>query len=549
MSTTDFRQRFLERANGEKRRFLEALDNSAVEQASLRKRYITANAETAFGREHGFSKIETLDDYRHAVPIRSYEQLAPWIDRIVGGEANVLTAAEAVMFFVTTGTTGKPKRVPVTREYFRNFTDNLLVYWATLCEHFPSVVERDDAVVMLHLAPKPYTEVTANGIPLLNPTHVPSSGKGAFPYSRAPWFPPPPEMGDNERLYYLLRYSIESKLAGFMCLHPSRLQAMVSRLEQEGPRLVEELERGTVCGKPLGTPNPTRAKEIAALVRSGTLLPRHIWSSLEFVSCWAGGSFKMYLPEIQETFGAEVIPQMSASSEIGQFSMPLDREPVDGPVNVRTCFYEFLPVSGSDEVSAADLERRGDHTVTVDQLEPGTTYEMIVTTCAGLYRYASGDRFEVRGFVRGVPRLEFVGRGGIVDMTGEKVSEPQVVAAIDRGLAAVGLETKNATCCPVLGRPSHYAFVFEPGEPWSADAIERLRDRIDGELVAMNPRYKLKRDFGDLGRAVVTTVKRGTFARYRERLVASGLPGPQLKDKVLHADNAVLGVFRELQES
>ncbi len=545
----EYRRRFLERAKAEKQRFIEALKNSAAEQAAMRTAFVGDNVDTAFGREHGFSKIQTFDDFRHAVPVRSFEELSPWIDRVVAGESNVLTADEPILFYVTTGTTGKPKKIPVTRQYFQRFSDCLLVYWAGLSEHFPAILERDDTIVMLHLAPKPYTETTATGIPMLNPTHVPSGGKGAFPYSRAPWFPPPAELNDGERLYYLLRRSIESPLRGFVCLHPSRLQAIVSRLHEEGPRLVDELERGTVCGKPVGAPNPERANEIARILREGTLLPRHVWPTLEFVSCWAGGSFKMYLPEIRESFGADVYPQMSASSEAGQFTMPLDREsePIDGPLAVRTCFFEFLEVSGGLAEDGGDRARRGDHTLLLEQLEPGKTYEMIVTTCAGLYRYANGDRFEVRGYVHGVPRLEFVGRGGIVDMTGEKISEQQIVAAVERSLAALGLETKNATCCPVLGRPSHYTFVFEPGESWAPAVLERLREHLDRELLALNPRYKLKRDFGDLGPPAVQTVKRGTFARYRERLVASGVPGTQIKDKVLHHDNAVLAAFRELE--
>ena len=526
--------RVMNRAFEHNERFLGILRDARDEQRELLQRVVAANADTAFGRAHGFARIRDLHDYRRAVPLRAYDQLRPYIDRSFAGERGVLTAADPVLFFATTGTTGAPKRVPVTREAFFHLARNQLIYWASLAERHPVILERDDTIVMLHLAPRPFEERSPTGVPVLNPTHMPVSGKAALPFARAPWFPPPAELNDADRLYFFLRGTVEHSLAGFVCLHPSRLMGFAARLVQEAPRLIRELHDGG---------NPTRAREIEDLARTGALTPRTVWPDLQFVACWYGGSFSTYAPHIAESYGAALVPHMSASSEAGHITLPIDGAPMDGPLTVHANHYEFIPVGDDDDDDPTDeayLQRHTEATVTFEALELGRCYELVLTSPSGLYRYASGDRFEVQGFVHGVPRLGFVGRGGVVDMTGEKISEQHVQAAIDRTLSALSLATAGATCCAVFGTSAHYAFVFEPSGGWTAALAPRLAESLDAELRRLNSRYELKRGFGDLGPPRICIAPPGAFERHRAGQIARGAPATQLKDKLLHTDPAVL---------
>ena len=522
---------FLDRARAARDRVVASLRDGRAAQQAVFTRAIEANRETVFGKANGFGEVRTLADYRRLVPIRPYEDYEPLIARVVAGERGVLTKANPVLFMLTTGTTGNPKAIPATRDYFQRSTENLLAYWACLVERYPEVLERDDTTVMLHMAPKPYTQWAARGVAMHNPTCLPAEIKGGFPFSRAPWFPPPGDLTDGERLYYLLRCAAESAVYGFACLHPSRLQAFMLLVEKEGARLIDELRQGTVGGRPGPAPNPGRADELAALLARGPLSARAIWPGLRFVSCWTGGSFRMYLPEIRERFGAEIFPQMSQSSEAGHITLPLADGPDDGPLTLHTNFYEFLPV-------ADGLRAEGDP-LGYEELEVGKTYEMILTTTSGLYRYACGDLFRVLDLFEGVPRVEFVGRSGVSDLTGEKITEEHINAAIQRATAACDLRATNATCCALWGRPPSYGFLFEAHGEWRPDAAAALAAALDRDLAAQNSRYALKRNFGDLGPASVTLLARGTFARYRAELIAGGAPATQLKDKLLHRDAVV----------
>jgi hypothetical protein len=524
-------ERFVARARATREGFIAALRDARATQDRLLARYLEINRDTVFGREHGFADITSLDDYRRRVPIRTFQELSPYIDRVVAGERGVLTAADAVLFMATTGTTGAPKTIPVTREYLRNSTLTMLAYWATLIEEFPALAERDDTIVMLFMAPKPFSTFTASGVPIHNPTCLPADIKSGFPFARAPWFPPPSELSDAERLYYLVRRAAEHPLVGMSCLHPSRLQSLLLLLQDRHEELIADV----------AVTNPARARELAAAVDGSRLLPRAIWPSLELVSCWTGGSFELYLPEIRAAFGGRVFPQTSSSSEAGHITLPFDGRETDGALTIHNNVYEFLPVIGGLRVDGP--------TKTFDELELGGTYELVLTTASGCYRYVCGDVFRVIDFHHGVPCLQFVGRGGVSDMTGEKISDQHVVDALRGALAACELETRAATCCARWGRPPAYEFYVEPGGAWPDAARAALAAALDAQLRAMNSRYELKRGFGDLGAARVELVPHGTFGRYREHLIARGLPPTQLKDKVLHTDGGFLAFVDTQREA
>jgi hypothetical protein len=523
-------QAFAQRAHAAREAFRRSLRDARAEQDKLLARYLEANRDTEFGRAHEFAKLRSRDDYRAAVPVRDFAALQPYLERAVAGERGVLTAAEAVLFLSTTGTTGAPKTFPVTREYLRNSVASMLAYWATLLDEFPALGERDDAMVMLYMAPKPFTQFSPKGIPIHNPTCLPADIKSGFPFARAAWFPPPAELSDADRLYYLVRRAAERPVAGMACLHPSRLQSLLLLLAEQADALIEDLRNGSFRGKPAWEPNPRRADELAALPRP--LLPRAIWPGLQFVSSWTGGSFSLYLPEIRAAYCERIFPQTSSSSEAGHITLPIDGRAGDGPVTVTNNYYEFLPVIGGLRVEGP--------TRAIDELERGHSYEIVLTSCTGFYRYVSGDVFRVLDFVDGVPCLEFVGRGGVSDMTGEKISEQHIVDALAAALKARALEVRLATCCAVWGRPPRYELVVEPATAWTAEIAAGLATELDLALRRLNSRYELKRGFGDLGPARVRTVPSGTFARYREHLVAKGLPATQLKDRVLHTDGSFL---------
>src|SRR5947209_8445851 len=81
------------------------------QEATLRS-IVDKNAQTDYGRTHGFAEIANVDDYRRRVPIVQYDDLQPYVTRAVAGESDVLTRGVASYFSVTSGSTAGPKFIP-----------------------------------------------------------------------------------------------------------------------------------------------------------------------------------------------------------------------------------------------------------------------------------------------------------------------------------------------------------------------------------------------------------------------------------------------------
>src|SRR5687768_3001527 len=67
--------------------------------------HVQRHADTAFGREHGFASVRGVDDFRHRVPVATYDAFSPFIDRMLHGERNVLVPEKVQFWSATAGTT------------------------------------------------------------------------------------------------------------------------------------------------------------------------------------------------------------------------------------------------------------------------------------------------------------------------------------------------------------------------------------------------------------------------------------------------------------
>jgi acyl-coenzyme A synthetase/AMP-(fatty) acid ligase len=87
-----------------------------VVQKNLFISMIQKNKDCQFGKDHKFEDIQGYYGFRKLVPICSYDYLQPYIDKAFHGESNQLTKEPPVFYATTSGTTGKPKYIPVTAE-------------------------------------------------------------------------------------------------------------------------------------------------------------------------------------------------------------------------------------------------------------------------------------------------------------------------------------------------------------------------------------------------------------------------------------------------
>jgi hypothetical protein len=180
-------------------------------------------------------------------------------------------------------------------------------------------------------------------------------------------------------------------------------------------------------------PDPERARRLERAVAAGqgVLRPGLAWPRLAAIGCWKGGTVGSYLANFGTYF-----PQGPPIRDLGYYatelrgSVPLSDEGDAGVVAVETNVLEFSP--------ADDGEPQGQDLLPIERLEVGQRYFVYVTNASGLYRYEMNDIVEVAGMYRQTPLIRFIQKGkGVVSFTGEKLSEVQVIAAVEAALASL----------------------------------------------------------------------------------------------------------------
>ncbi|MBA4139470.1 MAG: GH3 auxin-responsive promoter family protein [Segetibacter sp.] len=114
-------------------------ETAITDQENILKSLLKTGTNTEFGKEHGFENIKTYDDYKKAVPIKDYEQLKPYIQKIKEGKHNVLWKGQPIYFAKTSGTTSGVKYIPITKDSIANHINtarNALLCYMTMSGNY-----------------------------------------------------------------------------------------------------------------------------------------------------------------------------------------------------------------------------------------------------------------------------------------------------------------------------------------------------------------------------------------------------------------------------
>jgi hypothetical protein len=100
------------------------ISNPVKWQAKTFNKLISSASNTSFGKDHAFSEIESYDDFKKKVPVRDYEALKPYVDKVVAGEKNILWPGKPLYFAKTSGTTSGAKYIPITKESIKTHVNS-----------------------------------------------------------------------------------------------------------------------------------------------------------------------------------------------------------------------------------------------------------------------------------------------------------------------------------------------------------------------------------------------------------------------------------------
>jgi hypothetical protein len=420
-----------------------ALSDPAAAQSGVLKSILHSSAPSAFGREHGFSRIDTYKDFCQLVPIRDYAQFEPWIDRIRQGEQHVLTTEKVNSLAATSGTTSGRKRIPYTRALQQQFNLAIAPWIVDLFHTYPTLI-RGRAYWSISPAIKSVDD---------EPSAVPIGFED-----------------DAEYLGFVRGMLVNSVMAVPASIRHSPDMQSWREHTMHHLRRADDLRLISVW----------HPSFLTLLLGEDQGQATAIWPRLKLISCWADGHAKLAAQALADQFPGVIVQPKGLIATEGIVSIPFARK---WPLAIRSHFLEFLTDSGDVRLA--------------HELEDGKTYEVILTTAGGLYRYRLGDLVRVEGFVRQTPSIRFVSRAGNVsDRFGEKLAEQFVIQVIATLQAERGVQWSFAMLAPDGPRYSLYVQGICP--PDIAHRLERLlRD---------NPHYAYCRELGQLEPAAVFVV-------------------------------------------
>jgi GH3 auxin-responsive promoter len=497
-------------------------------QDRLLRQILETNADTEFGRHHGFGGITSFQQFQERVPISTYEDLEPYITEAMQGRPNQLTKDPPVLFTTTSGTTGNRKYIPMTRQGKQAKSHLTWLWFCGLYRDHPGIV---GGRILSVVSP----EVESHA-----PSGVPIGAESGHGYRTMPgpvrsMYTAPYgvfAIEDYEAKYYtLLRLAAGQDISCIATVNPSTVLLLGDRLAQHTEPIIRDVRDGTLSSELSVAqelrdslhlrPDPERARHLerAATAGGGPLRPGLAWPELAAVGCWKGGTVGAYLAKFDTLF-----PQGLPVRDFGYYatelrgSVPLSDQGDAGTIAIGTNVLEFHP-------AGEDRAPEGRELLRVEQLEAGRRYFVYVTNASGLYRYEMNDIVEVTGHHHQTPLIRFIQKGkGVVSFTGEKLYETQVIAAVDKALAALrGRHHFIAAVAELIdGTTPRLIFLIEFDDPISDHDGSALVDHLDTALGEQNDEYLTKRRSLRYGAPIIRVVRPGEFDRYRRRMVESG---------------------------
>lgn len=463
---------------------IKAAKNVSAAQANVLSHIVSANVKTPFGRAHRFGEISSPFDFQRQVPVSGYDSYSNYFERKEPGH---FVSSAPKTWAWSSGTESARKRLPLTEALLTEFELAIAPWLHSLFLHYPQ------------LASGPAYWIVGPRFQGLSPSDELESDDGAYflqsLWARiAPLLTPSPACGSHGgfkewAFATLLHLILQPELTWMSVWSPTLLSELLDSISELRPFLTDSLRSGHCedLGLSLApatieylnqtiASRPEIANQQLAILEHGALTPwRALWPKLILCSCWGDGWASLFLPRLTRQLPGVRIQKKGLLATEGVVSIPLEGRDSEDPVlAVASHFFEFLDSSSNVALLA-------------HQVELGGRYEILLTTGAGLYRYALGDSVEVTGWFHQAPRIRFLGKtSGVTDLCGEKLNESFVVRCLQQISSDLSLDLSSTTLRPIVNGESRYYEACVPD--LDARQREKVSLALERELLR-NPHY------------------------------------------------------------
>ena len=420
-------------------------------QREVLQELVTAAQHTSFGKKHKFSTLFTLKEFKKMVPIHSYEDMKPYVERMMNGEENILWNTPINWFAKSSGTTSdKSKFIPISEEslhdnHFKASKDVLATYY----NNFPGsdlLTGKSLVVGGSHQLNKMNEEIQYGDLSAVLMQNTPFWGQ---------WLRTPE-------------------------LSIALLDEWEDKIEQLAAITAEE-NVTSLAGVPTWT--LLLLKRILAIKGKTTI--KEVWPNLELYIT-GGVSFVPYREQFDKIFGAKINYLEIYNASEGFFAG--QQCPDDDGMLLFTehgIFYEFMPVD--------QYGQKNPQTVGLDKVSIGKNYALVISTTGGLWRYLVGDTIQ---FTSLHPyKIKVTGRlKHYMNAFGEEVIVDNSDNAIAMAAEKTGSIVNDYTAAPVFfsehANGAHEWLIEFEKKP---DNLQQFIIELDNALKNCNSDYEAKR--------------------------------------------------------
>ena len=522
--------------------FIDAGESLRESQNEVLRSILSTNANCRYGLEYGFAKINGADDYR-ALPFMTYDHVASFQD--FWSDPGNFCEGRLVARFLTSGSSSTPKKIPVTSQLVRQKAAAFAVYWDSIYAAHPTLKTGN---FIANFADSGGSTRGADGVletaetTFWNQRMQGFQNSARWPVGRHLTAIESPEL----RYYAAVRLALQSDLHCMMSLNPSTLVRFCTTIRDYAGPLSRGLEAGDWGHTELDeathlpdklasalTSDSDAARRLKSAVQTDDFQLRAIWPTLELVICWLSGLVEPYLRLLRRhTDGIDYRDYITQASEC-MMAIPVDDNQSGGLLAHTSHFFEFIPERNADEPRP--------ETLGAWELTPGEQYEIVVTTGGGLYRYRTSDCIRVESYRGSIPLISFQYRlGKTSSITGEKLTEKQVLTALNAPAACANPDLARTIVFPRTGEQPHYAILVpESNVPatWGAGDAAAWAADLDKALADVNPEYADKRSSLRLGEPVVVAISDSDYDGILQGFRPSHVGDEQFKPGVLRREN------------
>ncbi len=477
---------------------LKDLEDPFGTQEKVLRKILRRAKDTVFGKQHCFSDIKSVEDFKRLVPVTTYDYMQPYVARVIQGEENILFPEKTMCMLVTSGTTGSPKLYPFSEYRVREIIFSVFEATAFYVVFSGNYDVMEGKRLSFPAPPSLGEKIGEYDVAFysgaLTVAPIPPELQKLIE-GRADRRVPPRDIDKildwDKKFYLTARYAVAADVRSTAGVTSNTVSLLRKISTQYLDRLLADPE--------LDKETKSRLRDVSP---DGVINLQELWPKFSVVTS-SGVSLTPYKRIIRKLVGDADIREHYVATEGelgGQVFMDKGMIP-----NVSRIFFEFI---ADDEEDAVPIP--------LSDVKLRTHYRVLITTLGGFYRYDIGDLVEFTDTQ--TPVFTVISRKkSIVSLAGERLSEEIILRVLERACEQHGIGFIDFALLPEISEDviRYHLFIEFTKLP---EDLEEFTSIVDKRLGAANIHYAAQRQANVLHLPVIIPVQPGGFEALLQKM-------------------------------